>query len=79
MVIDYSNGMLYVCDTGNQRILRINLGVIGKSLDPYGENIEGYYSMEGAEFETIIDSGLVSPTNDIYNEFLWLVIMQLVK
>ena len=73
MVIDYSNGMLYVCDTGNQRILRINtnLGVIGESLDPYGENIEGYYSMEGAEFETIIDSGLVSPTGiDIYNEFL---------
>ena len=73
MVIDYSNGMLYVCDTGNQRILRVNtnLGVIGESLDPYGENIEGYYSMEGAEFETIIDSGLVSPTGiDIYNEFL---------
>jgi len=73
MVIDYSSGMLYVCDTGNQRILRINtnLGVIGESLDPYGENIEGYYSMEGAEFETIIDSGLVSPTGiDIYNEFL---------
>ena len=73
MVIDYSNGMLYVCDTGNQRILRINtnLGVIGESLDPYGENIEGYYSMVGAEFETIIDSGLVSPTGiDIYNEFL---------
>ena len=73
MVIDYSNGMLYVCDTGNQRILRVNtnLGEIGESLDPYGENIEGYYSMEGAEFETIIDSGLVSPTGiDIYNEFL---------
>ena len=73
MVIDYSNGMLYVCDTGNQRILRINtnLGVIGESLDPYGENIEGYYSMEGAEFETIIDSGLVSPTGiDIHNEYL---------
>ena len=73
MVIDYLSGMLYVCDTGNQRILRINtnLGVIGESLDPYGENIEGYYSMEGAEFETIIDSGLVSPTGiDIYNEFL---------
>ena len=41
MVIDYSNDMLYVCDTGNQRILRVNtnLGEIGESLDLYGLRI----------------------------------------
>ena len=49
----------------------VNSGVIGSDLDPYGENIEGYYSMIGADFETVIDSGLVSPTGiDIYNTFL---------
>ena len=73
MVLDNSNEMLYICDTGNQRIVRMNInaGEIGNHLDPYGENIEGYYSMVGADFETVIDSGLVSPTGiDIYNTFL---------
>jgi len=73
MVLDYSNDMLYICDTGNQRIIRMNInsGEIGSDLDSYGENIEGYYSMIGADFETVIDSGLVSPTGiDIYNTFL---------
>lgn len=73
MVLDHSNDMLYICDTGNQRIIRMNInaGEIGSNLDPYGENIEGYYSMIGADFETVIDSGLVSPTGiDIYNTFL---------
>ena len=73
MVLDHSNDMLYICDTGNQRIIRMNInaGEIGNDLDTYGENIEGYYSMIGADFETVIDSGLVSPTGiDIYNTFL---------
>jgi hypothetical protein len=73
MVLDHSNDMLYICDTGNQRIIRMNInaGEIGNDLDPYGENIEGYYSMIGADFETVIDSGLVLPTGiDIYNTFL---------
>ena len=73
MVLDHPNDMLYICDTGNQRIIRMNInaGEIGSNLDPYGENIEGYYSMIGADFETVIDSGLVSPTGiDIYNTFL---------
>ena len=51
--------------------MNINSGEIGSDLDSYGENIEGYYSMIGADFETVIDSGLVSPTGiDIYNTFL---------
>ena len=73
MVLDHSNDMLYICDTGNQRIIRMNInsGEIGSNLNPYGENIEGYYSMIGADFETVIDSGLVLPTGiDIYDTFL---------
>lgn len=73
MVLDHSNDMLYICDTGNQRIIRMNInsGEIGSDIDPYGENIEGYYSMIGADFETVIDSGLVYPTGiDIYGTYL---------
>ena len=73
LVLDKENGLLYICDTGNQRILRMNInhGVIDYELTPYGENIEGYYSMTGADFETIIDSGLVSPTGiDLYENYL---------
>ena len=69
MVLDYSNDMLYICDTGNQRIIRMNInaGEIGNDLDPYGENIEGYYSMIDADFETVIDSGLVLPTGIVHS------------
>ena len=73
MVMDQASDLLYICDTGNQRILRMNTnsGVIDYELTPYGENIEGYYSMADAEYETIIDSGFVSPTGiDLYENYL---------
>ena len=51
--------------------MNINSGSINYSLTPYGENIEGYYSMHNAEYETVIDSGLINPTGiDIYNNYL---------
>ena len=73
MVIDQGSDLLYICDTGNNRIIRMNInsGSINYSLTPYGENIEGYYSMHNAEYETVIDSGLINPTGiDIYNNYL---------
>ena len=73
MVIDQGTDLLYVCDTGNNRIIRMNInsGSINYSLTPYGENIEGYYSMHNAEYETVVDSGLINPTGiDIYNNYL---------
>ena len=73
MVIDQGSDLLYVCDTGNNRIIRMNInsGSINYSLTPYGENIEGYYSMHNVEYETVIDSGLINPTGiDIYNNYL---------
>ena len=73
MVMAQTSGVLYICDTGNQRILKMNTnsGSIDYSLNSYGENIQGYYSMNGAEYETIIDSGLVSPTGiDLYDNYL---------
>ena len=51
--------------------MNTNSGSINYSLTPYGENIEGYYSMNGAEYETIIDSGLVTPTGiDLIGNYL---------
>ena len=73
MVLDKETGYLYICDTGNQRIIKMNTntGIINYSLTPYGENIEGYYSMIGVQYETIIDSGLILPTGiDIYENYL---------
>ena len=68
--IDESNGWLYICDTGNQRIVKLNTnsGEIGQNLNPYGENIQGYYSMVGAEYEVVIDEGIDQPTGlDVHN------------
>ena len=73
MVLDKDSGYLYFCDTGNQKIVRMNTnsGDISYNLNPYGENLQGYYSMAGAEYETIIDSGLTLPTGiDIYENYL---------
>jgi hypothetical protein len=73
MVLDKDSGYLYFCDTGNQKIVRMNTnsGDISYNLNPYGENLQGYYSMVGAEYETIIDSGLTLPTGiDIYENYL---------
>ena len=51
--------------------MNTNAGAINYSLTPYGESIEGYYSMTGAEYETIIDSGLTLPTGiDIHDNYL---------
>ena len=73
MEIDQESGWLYVCDTGNQRVLRLNTssGEVGQSLTTYGESLAGYYSMINAEFEVVISDSLVQPTGlDIYNERL---------
>ena len=73
MVLDNGSEYLYLCDTGNQRIIKMNInaGEISYSLNPYGEILQGYYSMAGAEYETIIDSGLTLPTGiEIYENYL---------
>ena len=73
MEIDQESGWLYVCDTGNQRVLRLNTssGEVGENLTTYGESLAGYYSMINAEFEVVISDSLVQPTGlDIYNERL---------
>ena len=73
MEIDQETGWLYVCDTGNQRVIRLNTlsGEVGETLNPYGESLAGYFSMINAEFEVAINDSLFQPTGlDIYNERL---------
>ncbi len=68
--IDENTGWLYICDTGNQRLLRMNInsGQFAESLDTYGEYLEVYARMEGTEWEEIPSSDLIFPTGlDIHN------------
>jgi hypothetical protein len=69
MEFDPSSGWLYIADTGNQRIIRMdpNSGQIAGNLTPYGESLAGYWNMSGSVWNVVADTGLVQPTGlDIY-------------
>ena len=73
MVLDDESGLLYIADTGNQRILRFNTnsGNYSYDLSPYGESLEEYHMMENADWEILIDQGLESPSGiDLFNDRL---------
>jgi hypothetical protein len=73
MEIDPVSGWLYIADTGNERILRMdpNSGQIAQSLDPYGETLQGYWRMSGTDWEVVADSNMIYPTGlDIYDNRL---------
>jgi hypothetical protein len=65
MELHKSSGWLYIVDNGNQRVLRldINSGTVGgtPSYGPY-ETLEEYKEVNGATWETVVDSGLVQPS-----------------
>ena len=68
--LDENTGWLYICDTGNQRLLRMNInsGEFAENLDTYGEYLEVYARIEGTEWEEIPSSDLTFPTGlDIHN------------
>lgn len=79
MEVDHDAGMLYVADTGNNRVavLDINSGTRGNDL-PFSENYDcsqtrcsDYYTMNGATFRDFVkgaDHGLTQPSGlAIYN------------
>ena len=73
MEIDPVSGWLYIADTGNQRILRMdpNSGSIAQNLNPYGETLQGYWRMSGTDWNVVADSDLTYPTGlDIYEDRL---------
>ena len=63
LVIDKSTGWLYMCDVGNDRVLRLNTntGTVKQALDETNEELAEHSEMEGLEWEVLIDSGLEQP------------------
>ena len=71
--IDPVSGWLYIADTGNQRILRMdpNSGVFAQNLPPYGESLALYWRMTGTDWNIVADTDLTYPTGlDIYDNRL---------
>tara|TARA_X000001036_G_scaffold188614_1_gene177823 strand:- start:574 stop:2160 length:1587 start_codon:yes stop_codon:yes gene_type:complete len=73
MILDDELGLLYIADTGNQRILKFNVnsGNYSYDLTPYGESLAEYFMMENADWEIYINQGLDKPSGiDMYNDRL---------
>lgn len=69
MVLDKSRALLYIVDTGNDRIIRLNIysGDVKGSLSPlYGEVLVEYSEMENAIFEDVVTTGLSAPSGVDY-------------
>jgi len=65
MELDKKTGWMYIVDNGNKRVLRldINSGSIGgtPSYGPF-ETLAEYKNIDGATWETVVDSGLIEPS-----------------
>ena len=73
LVFDDNTGLLYIADTGNQRILIFDTfsGNYLEELNPYGESLEQYWLMENASWDIYIEQGLLKPSGiDFYNNRL---------
>ena len=73
MEIDPVSGWLYIADTGNERILRMdpNSGEFEQNLTPYGEALQAYWSMSETDWNIVADTDLIYPTGlDIYGNRL---------
>jgi len=73
MEIDPVSGWLYIADTGNERILRMdpNSGQFAQNLNPYGEPLALYWRMSGTDLNIVADTDLTYPTGlDIYEDRL---------
>jgi len=73
MILNDESGLLYIVDTGNQRILRFDTasGNFDYNLTPYGEPLAQYWMMENAEWEVYINAGLDKPSGiDLYEDRL---------
>ena len=63
MVIDKKSGWMYICDTGNKRILRmrINSGTMKRNLSLLYEVLARRVEMENPEWEVFADTDLTDP------------------
>jgi hypothetical protein len=62
LILDKTTGWLYIVDTGNDRVVRMNTntGNFKNALSPI-ESVAEYSEMENVVSETVIDSGLTKP------------------
>ncbi|MCH2023823.1 MAG: T9SS type A sorting domain-containing protein [Saprospiraceae bacterium] len=62
LILDKNTGWLYIVDTGNDRVLRMNTntGTVQSALTGY-EAVAEYSQMTGVVSETVIDTGLTRP------------------
>lgn len=70
MIIDKESGWLYVNDTGNQRVLKVDIhsGEKARDLGLWNEPLEEHWEMENAVFEVLVDQGLEAPTGIALSE-----------
>lgn len=70
MIIDKATGMLYIADTGNKRILKLDTksGTVGANITQSSENIAGYKKVTGASSSVIVSEGLVQPCGIDFSE-----------
>lgn len=70
MIMDKATGMLYIADTGNKRILKVNTktGSVAGNLTQNSENIAGYYKVTGTTSETYVSTGLTQPCGIDFSE-----------
>jgi hypothetical protein len=62
LILDKTTGWLYIVDTGNDRVVRMNTntGNFKNALSPI-ESVAEYSEMENVVSETVVDSGLTKP------------------
>ncbi len=70
LIVDKSSGWLYINDTGNQRILRLDTesGTKLTDLGPRNEPIEEHWEMHEVEWEVFAEDALVDPTGIALND-----------
>jgi hypothetical protein len=63
MILDKDSGWLYINDTGNQRIIRmdINTGSMLEELPMLNEPLEEHWEMHEVDWEVFVDDGLDEP------------------
>jgi hypothetical protein len=64
MVLDKDTNWLYVADTGNARIVRLDVtsGDVGAQFQPVYEPLADWGTMLGATFESVVGEGLEAPS-----------------
>ena len=72
MILDKSTGWLYISDSGNGRIVRLNINSTGTTMvEELSYDFGEYFHVTGAEWEVVVDEGLITPSGiEIVDNYL---------